>query len=116
MIKDNHIKAAGGIRQAVRRVRRAKPGVGVEVEVGPDIDPASLEGLEVDIVMLDNWPRNRLRRAVRAVRALACGPLVEVSGNVRLENVRSIALCGPDFISIGLLTHSAPSLDMSLDF
>jgi nicotinate-nucleotide pyrophosphorylase (carboxylating) len=116
LIKDNHIKAAGGIRQAVERVRRASAGVGVEVEVGPDTDPASLEGLEVDIVMLDNWPLNRLKRAVRSVRQLPSGPLVEVSGNVRLENVRRIAACGPDFISIGLLTHSAPSLDISLDF
>ncbi len=116
LIKDNHIKAAGGMRQAVGRVRRAKPGVGVEVEVGPDTDPAGLEGLDIDMVMLDNWPLNRLKRAVRAVRRLSSSPLVEVSGNVRLENVRRIALCGPDFISIGLLTHSAPSTDISLDF
>lgn len=116
LIKDNHIKAAGGISRAVRRVRRAKPGIGIEVEVGPDTDPASLEGLRIDIVMLDNWPLDRLKRAVGSVRRLSASPLVEVSGNVRLENVRRIALCGPDFISIGLLTHSAPSLDISLDF
>lgn len=116
LIKDNHIKAAGGISRAVRRVQRAKPSVGVEVEVGPDTDPASLDGLDIDIVMLDNWPLNRLKRAVGSVRRLSSSPLVEVSGNVRLENVRRIALCGPDFISIGLLTHSAPSLDISLDF
>jgi nicotinate-nucleotide pyrophosphorylase (carboxylating) len=50
------------------------------------------------------------------VRNLACRPAVEVSGGVRLDNVRSIALCGPDFISVGLITHSSPSLDISLDF
>ena len=116
LIKDNHIKAAGGIRQAVLRVKRAGAGVGVEVEFGPDTDPASLKGLDIDIVMLDNWPLRRLKRAVSLVRKLPSSPLVEVSGNVRLENVRRIALCGPDFISIGMLTHSAPSLDISLDF
>jgi nicotinate-nucleotide pyrophosphorylase (carboxylating) len=116
LIKDNHIKAAGGIRRAVERVRRSLPGIGVEVEVSPDTDPASLDGLGIDIVMLDNWPIGRLRHAVRKVRALRPVPLVEVSGNVRLENVRRIAMCGPDFISIGMLTHSAPSLDISLDF
>lgn len=116
LIKDNHIKAAGGIRQAVERVQRAKPGVGVEVEVGPDTDPASLAWLDIDIVMLDNWPIGRLRRAIGLVRRLPSSPLVEVSGNVRLRNVRRIALCRPDFISVGLLTHSAPSLDISLDF
>jgi nicotinate-nucleotide pyrophosphorylase (carboxylating) len=116
LIKDNHIKAAGGIRPAVRRVHRARPGVAVEVEVGPDTDPACLEGLEIDMVMLDNWPLNRLKRAVATVRELSSEPLVEVSGNVHLENVRRIARCGPDFISIGMLTHSSPSVDISLDF
>ena len=116
MIKDNHIKAAGGIRQAVKRVKKARADVGVELEVGPDIDPAGLRGLDIDIVMLDNWPLARLKRAISAVRELPSRPLVEVSGNVRLENVRRIAMCGPDFISIGMLTHSAPALDMSLDF
>ena len=116
LIKDNHIKAAGGIRRAVERVRKARPGVGVEVEVGPDNDPAALEGLDIDIVMLDNWPIGRLKRAIGHVRRLPSNPLVEVSGTVRLENVRRIARCGPDFISIGLLTPSAPSLDISLDF
>jgi nicotinate-nucleotide pyrophosphorylase (carboxylating) len=116
LIKDNHIKAAGGIGRAVRRVRKAGPGVAIEVEVGPDTDLSELEGLEIDIVMLDNWPLKRLKRAVNTVRNLVCRPAVEVSGGVRLDNVRSIALCGPDFISVGLITHSSPSLDISLDF
>jgi nicotinate-nucleotide pyrophosphorylase (carboxylating) len=116
LIKDNHIKAAGGIATAVRRVRKARPAVAVEVEVGPDTDPGELEGLDIDMVMLDNWPISRLKSAVRAARNLSCRPLVEVSGNVRLGNVRRMALCKPDFISVGLLTHSAPSVDISLDF
>jgi nicotinate-nucleotide pyrophosphorylase (carboxylating) len=115
LIKDNHIKAAGGIARAVDRVRRAKPRVTVEVEVGPDTDPGSLEGLDIDIVMLDNWPLNRLKGAVVAVRSLERSPAVEVSGNVRLGTVRRIALCKPDFISVGVLTHSSPAVDISLD-
>jgi nicotinate-nucleotide pyrophosphorylase (carboxylating) len=116
LIKDNHIKAAGGIGNAVRKVRRAATHVLVEVEVGPETDLGELRGLDVSIVMLDNWPLKRLKRAVETARGLPSRPLVEVSGGVNLDNVRKIAMCGPDFISVGRLTHSAPSLDMSLDF
>jgi nicotinate-nucleotide pyrophosphorylase (carboxylating) len=116
LIKDNHIRAAGSVKRAVGRVRRARPGLPIEVEVGPGMDLEDLEGLEVDIVMLDNWPLNRLKRAVKTLRRLSYRPAIEVSGNVGLENVRRIALCGPDFISVGLITHSSPSLDISLDF
>jgi nicotinate-nucleotide pyrophosphorylase (carboxylating) len=116
LIKDNHIKAAGGIARAVSRVRRTRPDVIVEVEVGPDTNLTELKGLDIDIVMLDNWPLGRLKRGVAAVRGLPARPAVEVSGNVRLENVRRMAVCGPDFISVGLVTHSSPSLDISLDF
>jgi nicotinate-nucleotide pyrophosphorylase (carboxylating) len=116
LIKDNHIEAAGGIAEAVERVRRARTGVPVEVEVGPHVDLRSLEKLDVDIVMLDNWPLRRLARAIRIVKAMPSKPLVEVSGGITLRNVRRIAECGPDVISVGYLTHSAPSLDISLDF
>lgn len=116
LIKDNHIAAAGGIREAVERVRRRRTRVPVEVEVGPGVDLKELEGLDIDIIMLDNWPVGRLARAIRTVRGLPSRPLVEVSGGIRLETVRKIALCGPDFISVGYLTHSAQSVDISLDF
>jgi nicotinate-nucleotide pyrophosphorylase (carboxylating) len=115
LIKDNHIAAAGGIREAVERVRRRRTGVPVEVEVGPGADLEELEGLDIDIVMLDNWPIRNLKRAIGRVRDLASKPLVEISGGVRLENIRRIAMCGPDFISVGYLTHSARSIDISLD-
>jgi nicotinate-nucleotide pyrophosphorylase (carboxylating) len=115
LIKDNHIKAAGGIREAVEKVRAAKPDALVEVEVGPDVDLDVLEHLDIDIVMLDNWPVRRLRKAIGIMRGLPSKPLVEVSGCVRLRNVRRISRCGPDLISVGFLTHSSPSLDMSLD-
>jgi nicotinate-nucleotide pyrophosphorylase (carboxylating) len=116
LIKDNHIKAAGGITQAVRRVKKAGGPVAIEVEVAPGVDLDDLEGLDIDMVMLDNWPVSRLKRAIKKARNLTCRPMVEVSGGVRLDNVRSIALCGPDFISVGAITHSSPSLDISLDF
>jgi nicotinate-nucleotide pyrophosphorylase (carboxylating) len=116
LIKDNHIAAAGGIRQAVARVRKARPRVAVEVEIAPGVDPASLRELDVDILMFDNWKPGPLKAAIRQVRRFPSKPWVEVSGRIRLANVRGFALAGPDFISVGCLTHSAPALDMSLDF
>jgi nicotinate-nucleotide pyrophosphorylase (carboxylating) len=116
LIKDNHIAAAGGIREAVARVRKAKPRVAVEVEVAPGVDPASLRDLDIDILMFDNWKPGPLKAAIRRVRRFPSKPWVEVSGRIRLANVRDFALAGPDFISVGCLTHSAPALDMSLDF
>lgn len=116
MIKDNHIRAAGGIRQAVEKLRKAHIRLPVEVEVSPDIDISLLSDLDVDIIMLDNWPPAGLKRAIKLIRAFPAKPLVEVSGGIGLKNVRRMALCGPDLISVGCLTHSAPVLDMSLDF
>jgi nicotinate-nucleotide pyrophosphorylase (carboxylating) len=115
MIKDNHIKAAGGLRPAVEGARRRK-GMLVEVEMAPGMDLGELEGLRVDIVMLDNYPLSRLRRAISRVRSLPYRPLIEVSGGVNPGNVRRIAECRPDFISTGHITHSAPALDIGLDF
>jgi nicotinate-nucleotide pyrophosphorylase (carboxylating) len=115
LIKDNHIKAAGGVKQAVEKVRRAGSRVPVEIEVGPDMDLDELKNLDVDVIMLDNWRVTDLRRAIRVLRGFASKPLIEVSGGIGLENVRKIALSGPDVISVGSLTHSAPSLDISLD-
>lgn len=115
LIKDNHIRAAGSIREAVELVRAAGPRVLVEVEVAPDADLAELAAVDADILMFDNWPAERLRPAIRRARYFARRPLIEVSGRIRLDNVRRIALCGPDFISVGYITHSAPALDISLD-
>ena len=114
LIKDNHIMAAGGVKEAVEKVRAAQPDALVEVEIGPDTDLGVLKHLDVDIVMLDNWPMARLRKAISTIRRLPSKPLVEVSGCVRLSSARRISLCGPDFISVGFITHSSPSLDMSL--
>jgi nicotinate-nucleotide pyrophosphorylase (carboxylating) len=115
MIKDNHIKAAGGVRRAVEGARRRKR-VLIEVEMAYGMDLRQLEDLRVDIVMLDNYPIPKLRRAISYLRTLPYKPYVEVSGGVHLGNVRKIAKCGPDFISVGYITHSAPALDIGLDF
>jgi nicotinate-nucleotide pyrophosphorylase (carboxylating) len=116
LIKDNHIASAGSAAKALRLAAKARPRVLVEIEAGPEVDIEGLGELPVDILMLDNWPLKRLRGAVRTARRLPSRPLIEISGRVRLENVRRLAECGPDFISVGSLTHSAPALDISLDF
>ena len=114
MIKDNHIQAAGGIAPAVARLRA---GLGHMVKIEVEVD--RLEQLEealansVDTILLDNMPLDDMRRAV----ALAKGKAVlEASGNVTLETVRAIAETGVDYISSGAITHSAPNLDIGLDF
>jgi nicotinate-nucleotide pyrophosphorylase (carboxylating) len=114
LIKDNHIAAAGGIGAAVAAVRERAKDVPVEVEV-VDIE-GLLETLDVgvDRVMLDNMPFDELAESIRVAREHDRCPEIEVSGGVGLESVRAIAELGPDFISVGALTHSARALDISL--
>jgi nicotinate-nucleotide pyrophosphorylase (carboxylating) len=115
LIKDNHIAAAGGVGLAVKRAReRGCHSHRVEVEVTnlAELEQALDAGCEV--VLLDNMPLPALEDAVK--RAHERGVLVEVSGGVRLETVGAIARTGPDLISAGALTHSAPAVDISLDF
>lgn len=114
LIKDNHIAACGGVREAIRR---AKASLGhlrmIEVEVDT---LAQLDELLVDpphVVLLDNMDVATLREAVARV-AGRC--LTEASGGVRLDTVRAIAETGVDFISVGALTHSARTLDIGLDW
>jgi nicotinate-nucleotide pyrophosphorylase (carboxylating) len=114
LIKDNHIVVAGGIGPAIAAVR-ARVGHTVKVEVEVD----TLEQLEqalrhdIDAVLLDNMGPDRLRQAARMVAGRA---VTEASGGVKLETVRAIAESGVDLISSGALTHSAPVLDIGLDF
>ncbi|HWY66050.1 MAG TPA: carboxylating nicotinate-nucleotide diphosphorylase [Rhizomicrobium sp.] len=114
MIKDNHIQAAGGITQAVARLRA---GLGHMVKIEVEVD--RLEQLEealtqgVDTILLDNMALDDLRRAVVLAKGKA---VLEASGNVTLQTVRAIAETGVDYISSGAITHSAPNLDIGLDF
>ena len=112
LIKDNHIRLAGGIRAAVERMRRAGTDLPIEVEA-EDLDDV-VEALEAgaDAILLDNMSLDELRRAVALARGRA---KLEASGGVSLDTVRAIAKTGVDFISVGALTHSAPALDLSLE-
>ena len=114
LIKDNHIAAAGGIGRAMAGVRkRAGHMVKIEVEVTTlkELDEALTH--KPDAVLLDNMPVAMLKAAVGKVAGRA---IVEASGGVNLETVREIAETGVDLISVGALTHSAPNLDVGLDF
>jgi nicotinate-nucleotide pyrophosphorylase (carboxylating) len=114
LIKDNHIAAAGGIGPAIEAARaHAGHMVRVEVEVDTLAQLETALGHSPDAVLLDNMPPETLRRAV----AMAAGKVVtEASGGVDLTTVRAIAETGVDLISVGALTHSAPVLDLGLDF
>ena len=117
LIKDNHVAVCGGVGEAVRRAR-AVAGHLVKVEVEVDglaqLDEALVE--RPDVVMLDNFSLDDLREAVRRAAASTHGkPVLEASGGVTLQSVRAIAEAGVDVISVGALTHSAPSLDIGLD-
>ncbi|MGF7049719.1 nicotinate-nucleotide pyrophosphorylase (carboxylating) [Paenibacillus sp. DS2015] len=116
MIKDNHIKGAGGISQAVSRARDHIPHtMTIEVET-ENLDQVN-EALEagVDIIMLDNMSYSMMSQAVKLIKTEAPNVKVEASGNVSLDTVRAIAETGVDIISVGRLTYSFDSLDISLD-
>jgi nicotinate-nucleotide pyrophosphorylase (carboxylating) len=114
LIKENHAALAGGVGEAVRRARRARPDLTVEVECR-DLDEVR-EGAEAgaDRLLLDNMTPALLQEAVSAARGGGGGPELEASGRVTLENVAEIAATGVDFISVGALTHSAPALDLNM--
>jgi nicotinate-nucleotide pyrophosphorylase (carboxylating) len=111
LIKENHAAAAGGVGEAVRRARAARPDLPLEVEVRDlaELDEALAAG--ATRILLDNMDLGRLRAAVERTAGRAT---LEASGGVTLTTVREIAQTGIDFISIGALTHSAPALDLSL--
>lgn len=112
LVKDNHVRLAGSVRQATRRAVAGARGLPVEIEVD------ALEQLEeaieagAQMILLDNFTPDDVRAAVAQVRGRV--PL-EASGGIRLENVRAFAEAGVDYIAIGALTHSAPAADVSLE-
>jgi nicotinate-nucleotide pyrophosphorylase (carboxylating) len=114
LIKDNHIVAAGGIESAVKAARdRVGSDVTIEVEVETLDQLKVVLVTDADRVLLDNMSVETLQQAVE----MTDGSVVtEASGGVTLENVRSIALSGVDIISVGWITHSAPQMDIALDF
>jgi nicotinate-nucleotide pyrophosphorylase (carboxylating) len=114
LIKENHAAIAGGVGDAVRGARDARPELSVEVEcrdleeVGQGIDAGA------DRLLLDNMSPVELREAVAVARRSGDGPELEASGGIDLVNVREIAGTGVDYVSVGALTHSAPALDLSM--
>ena len=114
LIKDNHIKAAGGIGNAVAAAKAHIPHtMKIEVEAASltMVDEALSAG--ADIILLDNMDTNTMRRAVETIGGRA---ISEASGNLTEARIAEVAATGVDILSIGALTHSAPSLDISLDF
>jgi nicotinate-nucleotide pyrophosphorylase (carboxylating) len=113
LVKENHITAAGGITEAVRRVRANAPaGVPIEVEVRSLDELREALDLAPDRILVDNMTVEEMRDAVR----IAAGRVpLEASGGVRLDTVAEIARTGVDYISVGALTHSVRALDISLE-
>jgi nicotinate-nucleotide pyrophosphorylase (carboxylating) len=117
LIKENHIALAGSLAKAVYGARSKYPELAVEVETRNLDEVAYALGTGADILLLDNMDLETLRRAVKLRDENAGagkGPSMEASGGVNLETVRAIAETGVDLISIGALTHSAPTLDFSM--
>ncbi|HEY4102966.1 MAG TPA: carboxylating nicotinate-nucleotide diphosphorylase [Polyangiaceae bacterium] len=113
LIKDNHIVAAGGVRQAVELALKHAPHssrIEIEVESLEMLDEALEAG--ADVVMLDNFDANEIAVAVERAHGRA---LIEVSGGIALERIPALARAGVDIVSVGALTHSAPAADIGLD-
>ena len=112
LIKDNHVRLAGGVEEAVRRVRGRSPGLRVEVEAQTldEVDAAVRAGAET--ILADNFSLEDIREIVRRVAGRA---KVEVSGGVTLAQMPELAATGADCVSVGALTHSAPALDISFE-
>jgi nicotinate-nucleotide pyrophosphorylase (carboxylating) len=115
LIKDNHLNAVDGdVATAVRRVRElAPPGARIEVECDTLAQVEAAIAARVDTVLLDNMSIPDMKAAVDMARGKVC---TEASGGVTLDTVRGIAETGVDFISVGALTHSAPAMNLALDF
>jgi nicotinate-nucleotide pyrophosphorylase (carboxylating) len=117
LIKENHIALAGSVAKAIYAARKARPEMAIEIECRNLDEVAYALGTGADILLLDNMDNETLRGAVTLRDQNSGdgpGPSLEASGSVNLETVRGIAETGVDLISVGALTHSAPTLDFSL--
>lgn len=113
LIKDNHIKVAGGITKAVEQIRRLVPaGTKIEIETTTIAEVVEALEMKADIIMLDNMSTEMMRSCVKLIDHRA---KVEASGNMNLDRVREVAATGVDYISIGALTHSVTAFDISMN-
>lgn len=112
LLKDNHISAAGGIKEAIKAAKSSASFVR-KIEVETETIDMVEEALEAgaDIIMLDNMDLETMKKAVKIINRQAA---VEASGNININNIREVAETGVDYISVGSLTHSAPILDLSM--
>jgi nicotinate-nucleotide pyrophosphorylase (carboxylating) len=113
LIKDNHIKVAGGIRNAVAQIRsQVAPEMKIEVETTTLSQVMEALEMKADIIMLDNMSNDQMKECVAVINHRA---KVEASGNMNLQRVKEVAATGVDYISIGALTHSVTALDISMN-
>ncbi len=112
LIKDNHIKVAGGITEAVKEVRAYAPGIKVEVEVTTLEETKEAVTAGADIIMLDNMSNEMMEDAVKLIAGRA---KTEASGNMTIGRLKGAAATGVDYISVGALTHSVTALDISMN-
>lgn len=112
LIKDNHIRLAGGVAEAVARARAAHPDLPVEIEAQSLAQVDEALAAAADVVLADNLSPDEVREAVRRSRGRA---RVEISGGVTLDRIDALAATGADFVSVGALTHSAPAADISFE-
>jgi nicotinate-nucleotide pyrophosphorylase (carboxylating) len=112
LIKDNHVRLAGGVEEAMRRMKAADPQMPIEIEAQSleQVDAAIAAGAQT--ILLDNLSTDQVREAVRLIAGRA---KIEVSGGITLERIPELARTGADYVSVGALTHSAPSADLSFE-
>ena len=112
LIKDNHVRLAGGVAAAVALARTHRPGLRIEVEAQTLVEVDEAIGARVDVVLVDNMSLDDIREAVGRARGHT---KVEISGGVTLKRIPDLAATGADFVSVGALTHSAPAVDISFE-
>jgi len=112
LIKDNHIRVAGGVTRAVGQARASRPDVTIEVEAQTLEEVDQALDAHADIVLVDNMATDVIREAVRRASGRA---KIEISGGVTLDRIPELAATAADFVSVGALTHSAPAIDISFE-
>ncbi len=114
MLKDNHLAAQKDLAEHIRKFRKKRPRVKIEIEAANAADVELAISLQADVIMLDNMDSTQLRRQIRRIRRANPRTEIEISGGVSLDAVARLARLGPDRISVGRLTHSAPGIDISM--
>jgi nicotinate-nucleotide pyrophosphorylase (carboxylating) len=112
LIKDNHVRLAGGVEEAVARMKAARQEMLIEVEAQSLADVDAAIAAAADVILLDNLPLEQIHQAVARIAGRA---KIEISGGVSLQRMPELARTGADYVSVGALTHSAPAVDLSFE-